>query len=477
MVGTTTTAVRGEPAASLLATLGLPLDVRAVASASRSSTPESIPSDDIRPRAFFDFTPAAGVQPYDDYGHGTHVSGLIASRGLLSQTSAGARYPGIAPKVSLIGLKVHRRERRRAHEHGARGDRVRGREPPRARHRRPQHLARPSDSSQASIGSARAGRGSRIARGHHRRRRRGQRRTTLDGGLPGYAGILSPGNARSAITVGAVDAQDTASRRDDAVASYSSRGPTWYDARPKPDLVAPGHNLVSDAAAGSTLVFARPDLLVTANGSHAQFLRLSGTSQATAVTTGISALVIEAMRGAGVPVSPALVKAILSYTAIPLPGYDGLTQGHGEVNAAGAIALARALGGGRPSAPVTVIAGDAWRWSQHRRFPRALVHGNGTDPPAWSQTIVWGTSHDGDTIVWGTNAGHDGDTIVWGTTGDGDTIVWGTTTDGDTIVWGTIADGDTIVWGTTINGNMIVWGTASGRGGPAPPSPLLRGPR
>ena len=64
----------------------------------------------------------------------------------------------------------------------------------------------------------------------------------------GYAGITSPANAPDAITVGAVNTQNTTSRADDVIPDYSSRGPTMPDARAKPDLVAPGQRLVSDAA-------------------------------------------------------------------------------------------------------------------------------------------------------------------------------------------------------------------------------------
>jgi serine protease AprX len=478
MVGTATiTPARTEPASTLAATLGLPLDVsgKGVGVAVLDSGID--PSADLRPRAFFDFTPTAGVQPYDDYGHGTHVSGLIASRGALSPSPGGPRYPGIAPRARLISLKVLDAQGvaltstvLEAIEFAVANRRALGIDVLNISLGHP--ILEPAASDplvQAVEAASRAGIVVVVAAGNVGR--------TLDTGAPGYAGILSPGNAASAITVGAVDAHDTASRRDDSVAPYSSRGPTWYDAHPKPDVVAPGQNLVSDAAAGSTLVSARPDLLVTAAGSHAQFLRLSGTSQATAVTTGVAALVIEAMRDAGVAVTPSRVKKILSYTAIPLRGYDGLTQGHGEVNAAGAVALAGALGGSDSAAPISVIAGETWRWGQDVGFPGALVDGDGSGTPAWSQTIVWGTSNDGDTIVWGTNAGRDGDTIVWGTNSDGDTIVWGTTTDGDTIVWGTIADGDTIVWGTTVDGDTIVWGTASGTIRAAPPFTPLRVPR
>src|SRR5204863_9634132 len=67
-------------------------------------------------------------------------------------------------------------------------------------------------------------------------------------GVPGYGGITSPGNAPSAITVGAVNIQNTVSRGDDRIPDYSSAGPTWYDAFVKPDVVSPGHNIVAAAA-------------------------------------------------------------------------------------------------------------------------------------------------------------------------------------------------------------------------------------
>ncbi len=72
-------------------------------------------------------------------------------------------------------------------------------------------------------------------------------------GEVGYAGITSPGNAPSAITVGALDMHDTVDRSDDTVAPYSSRGPAWYSGLAKPDLVAPGHRLVAVGAYGGSL--------------------------------------------------------------------------------------------------------------------------------------------------------------------------------------------------------------------------------
>src|SRR5204863_9337463 len=115
-----------------------------------------------------------------------------------------------------------------------------------------------------------------------------------DTGLVGYGGVLSPGNARSAITVASEDTNNTVERTDDHILPYSSRGPTSYDGYAKPDIAAPGHKLAAPAAPGSTLVNQHPNL-VLANG---KYLRLTGTSMAAAVTSGVAALVVEAHRAA-----------------------------------------------------------------------------------------------------------------------------------------------------------------------------------
>src|SRR5207342_3516474 len=119
-------------------------------------------------------------------------------------------------------------------------------------------------------------------------------------GTTGYGGITSPANARSAISVGTVMTQDTVQRDDDRVAPYSSRGPSWYDARAKPDVVAPGHRLASDAAVNSSLY--RRALESRKNGTSTNgqpLLVLSGSSMSAAVTTGVVALVLQAHNQSG----------------------------------------------------------------------------------------------------------------------------------------------------------------------------------
>ncbi|PYQ91345.1 MAG: peptidase S8, partial [Acidobacteria bacterium] len=94
-------------------------------------------------------------------------------------------------------------------------------------------------------------------------------------GLPAYAGITSPGNAPSAVTVGALDTKQTVTRTDDQVPVYSSRGPTWYDGVVKPDVVAPGHSLVSLAAIGSSLYTRFPEARVADGTGAVRYMRLS----------------------------------------------------------------------------------------------------------------------------------------------------------------------------------------------------------
>ena len=67
-------------------------------------------------------------------------------------------------------------------------------------------------------------------------------------GVAGYAGITVPGNAPSAITVGAAVTGTTVERGDDRVASFSSRGPSLLDGYAKPDILAPGHGCCPTAS-------------------------------------------------------------------------------------------------------------------------------------------------------------------------------------------------------------------------------------
>ncbi|MFF2506953.1 S8 family serine peptidase [Streptomyces sp. NPDC058067] len=92
-------------------------------------------------------------------------------------------------------------------------------------------------------------------------------------GNSGYAGSIgSPGAADSALTIGAVDSADQA-------AYFTSMGPRFGDNALKPDLSAPGVNIL---AARSSLV--------SGSGSYTT---MSGTSMATPHVAGVAALLAE----------------------------------------------------------------------------------------------------------------------------------------------------------------------------------------
>ena len=154
-------------------------------------------------RRFTTSPPAARVPrlPFDDYGHGTHVAGLIG--GL--QGSADLAYEGVAPSGQLRRSQGSRSERRRPHERRHSRHRVRHREQDQVRHRHHQPLARPSDLRTGGDRPAGAG-----GREGHRKAgiivvaSAGNHGVNDDGEI-GFAGITSPGNAPSALTVGAAD--------------------------------------------------------------------------------------------------------------------------------------------------------------------------------------------------------------------------------------------------------------------------------
>jgi serine protease AprX len=293
----------------------------------------------------------------------------------------------------------------------------------------------------------------------------GMSRTT---GEVGYGGVTSPGNAPSAITVGAVDTRNTITRADDQVPAFSSRGPTWYDGFAKPDLVAPGRRVVSFMAKNSTLYNSYQPYRVDV--ATRTYMTLSGTSMSAAVTSGVVALMIEASRLTNpgrIALPPNAIKAVLQYTASPLAGVDELTQGAGSLNPAGALALVGALDPTQPVgawwlkfgvSPHSLLAnGEQVAWGQQILWGDHVLTGDTVyvNQPAWSKAIVWGNSVVwGNSIVWG-NAIVWGNSVVWG-----NAIVWGNTVIGYNTSGG-VQYGDQVDW-STVDPNSIVWGNLSG---------------
>src|SRR5438552_2930148 len=175
---------------------------------------------------FHDFTgptPTVNSTPYDDYGHGTHVAGLVGSSGMNSL----GKYDGVAQSVRFVVLNVLDKNGK-----GRTSTLIDTIEYVVANKDRlgiyvinlsighPIYESAATDPLVQEVERAtRAGLIVVAAAGNAGR--------NPETGLPGYAGITSPGNAPSAITVGAANTLNTAARSDDRVPVYSSRRPTW----------------------------------------------------------------------------------------------------------------------------------------------------------------------------------------------------------------------------------------------------------
>jgi serine protease AprX len=454
-------------------------------------------SDDLNTvvSAFYDFTQGdhpVPTTPYDDYGHGTHIASLIADQG---RGDAG-KFQGMAPGAHIVGLKVldGQGNGKTSSVISAIEFAIQYKDALAIRiinlslgH--PIYESAATDPLVKVVEAAhRAGLVVVVSAGNF-----GMNPQTM---VPGFAGITSPGNAPSAITVGAVDTKRTVTRADDTVAPFSSRGPSWIDGFAKPDVVAPGVGEVAKASKSGSLYKLYPSLLYDDgdddNLDFGELAKLSGTSMAAAEATGVVALVIEARP----ELQANAIKAILEYSATPLNDnvsvrYDELEQGLGAVNGKGAIEVARAIDLCAPvGAPwlgavdgATLFEKDSAAWSLNIVWGNYLVRGVDSlyfNSDAWDDNIVWGAvaAEEGENIVWGNFARDDQDNIVWGNfaiwgsmADDGqDNIVWGTfDREDDNIVWGNVyeSDGltdgvsDNIVWGNTFGWDEnIVWGNS-----------------
>jgi serine protease AprX len=402
------------------------------------------------------------TQPYDDWGHGTHVAGIVAGNGFDTNGTRNA----VAPGAHIIALKALD-----AQGHGTISTIIAAID----------YAVANKDALNIRVINLSLGAG--VYESYNTDPLTLAAKRAVDAGIvvvaaagnlgkaadgqPQYGAIGSPGNAPWVITVGASSTNGTVRRQDDTMAGFSSRGPTMYDYAAKPDLVAPGYGTISLADPLSAFYTTKAQFLLQGllSPGYTPYLALSGTSMATPAVAGTVALMLQANPS----LSPNLVKAILQFTSQEYPGYDPLTQGTGFLNARGAVRLAEyfhqhLLGSAYPSM-------DGWSkqifWGNKRVRGGVLTPG-GT---AWDNGIVWGSHPSGTNIVWGENCvdstcegvvwgtnivwGDDGDdNIVWGNDGD-DNIVWGNTDD-DNIVWGN-GDDDNIVWGNGDDDN-IVWG-------------------
>ncbi|MGE3492396.1 MAG: S8 family peptidase, partial [Vicinamibacterales bacterium] len=260
--------------------------------------------------ASVDFTSRRG-RGRDDYGHGTHIAGIIAARSF-NRTAEGAEQ-GMAPAAHLISLKVLG-----ADGSGQASDVIEAIDWA-IRYRKsfgirvlnlslgaaPTQSYRDDPICQAVERAVKAGLVVVASAGNYGTNEKNQQI---------YGSVTSPGISPYAITVGAIRTQGTADKADDEVAPWSSKGPTMVDKIVKPDLVAPGSQIISTAARGAQLMQQFPDRLINGPGSR-DYFSMSGTSMSAAVVTGAVALLLD---GRG-DLTPLQVKLALQASADFMP--------------------------------------------------------------------------------------------------------------------------------------------------------------
>ncbi|HOK55696.1 MAG TPA: S8 family peptidase, partial [Armatimonadota bacterium] len=216
--------------------------------------------------------------PYDDNGHGTHVAGIIAGTGALSN----GKYKGVAPGAHIYSIKVLDAEGKGMSSNVIKAIDM-------AIYYRNYFNIRVINLSLSGpiLESYRL---DPMCQAVERAWKAGIVVVCAAGNLGtyGYGTVGSPGNDPFVITVGAMNCKFTYDTSDDVIGSYSSKGLTRFDCILKPDLVAPGNKVASIRVPGSYLDSQFPENRV---GMH--YFRLSGTSMAVPAVAGAAAVLFE----------------------------------------------------------------------------------------------------------------------------------------------------------------------------------------
>ncbi len=168
------------------------------------------------------------------------------------------------------------------------------------------------------------------------------------GNTASEASMSPPGAANSALTVGAVDA-------DDNLAWFSSRGPRFGDYALKPDISAPGVGILAAKAGGTA--------------ETGWYTELEGTSMASPHVAGAAALL--AQQHPDWP--PARLKDALMSTSHELTGLDAYAAGAGRLDVAAAVRSTLTATGS------TYFGYGAWPHGDAAPVERTVTYANAGD--------------------------------------------------------------------------------------------------
>jgi serine protease AprX len=254
--------------------------------------------------------------PNDGFGHGTHVSSIIAGNG----NASNGKYIGFAPLANIINVKVSNDDGSATTATIVAGL---------------QWIL--NNKSAYNIRVVNLSLNSTVAESY--------KTSPLDAaveilwfngivvvvsaGNTGSGTIYPPANDPFVITVGAMDDKGTETLADDTIPSFSTYGNT-SEGFAKPDLIAPGVNIVAKVVNQTMgLAAAHPGNFV-----ETQYFRMSGTSMAAPMVSGAVALLLQDEPG----LNPDQVKYRLTSTANKSwTNYNAAKAGAGTLDAYAAV--------------------------------------------------------------------------------------------------------------------------------------------
>lgn len=381
----------------------------------------------------------------DEFGHGTHIAGIITGTAAAARTVTSEYAGGIAPGAHLVNVRVLGYNGR-----GRTSDVIAGIDWVIANRARYNiriinlslgHAVMESCSTDPLCEAVERA----VAAGIVVVASAGNVGRAADGS-PVLGGISSPGNSPHAITVGALNTRGTVGRDDDTVTTYSSRGPTRFDLAVKPDVVAPGNKIVSLEAAGSYLSRTFPATRVAGGGTNG-YLALSGTSMAAAMVSGGVALMLQTAPG----LTPAQVKFALQSGSSYMVEEGLMAAGAGSVDLRSTATPGGASFRDEGTMADRMYEGNGIRLVGLFDLPDVLLN----PAPLERDTLsVIGSLNPFDRIgahrlLWGrVSSWTDSEHVTWGesiTSPAGQQVIWGDTemSDGYHVIWGdAVVDGD-----------------------------------
>jgi serine protease AprX len=306
---------------------------------------------------------------FDNFGHGSHIAGIVAGNG----SASNGKYIGIAPNANIINVKVSNDDGSTTASKVVAGLQW-------VLENRARYNIRVVN---LSLNSA-------VSESYHTSPLSAAVEilwfngivVVVSAGNNGGGTIYPPANDPFVITVGSTDDKGTTAISDDVVSTFTAYG-TTPDGVAKPDLVAPGRNIISLMGNSSGVIPTQHP----GNWVDGSYFRMSGTSMSAPIVAGAVALLLEDEPN----LNPDQVKYRLLVTANKSGwAYNAAKAGAGYLDAYAAV------NGTTTQTANTGITASRLLWT-------------GSTPPAWN-SVQWGSVQWG-SVQWGS--------VQWGS------VQWG----------------------------------------------------